>query len=198
LIGRLYPRLPLKRFVLRLVTLLEGGQMTSQTLRSILVRQHQVVVGAYAYGSLLDPSMSDPGTEIGPYASIGPNVRRIGAAHPMDHPFLHPYWYRRDLWPSSSVTDVERTGCLIGPGVWIGANATILPGCKSIGQGAVIGANAVVTGDVEAFAVVAGVPARPIGRRLDASTRARLESIEDWSLPPAELQERFERTGYGH
>jgi UDP-2-acetamido-3-amino-2,3-dideoxy-glucuronate N-acetyltransferase len=43
----------------------------------------------------------------------------------------------------------------------IGSNATILCGL-TVGEGAAIGAGAVVTKDVPAFAVVAGVPAREI------------------------------------
>ena len=45
--------------------------------------------------------------------------------------------------------------------VWIGANATILPGVR-IGKGAVVGGGAVVTKDVMPYTVVAGVPARII------------------------------------
>lgn len=45
--------------------------------------------------------------------------------------------------------------------VWIGINATILPGVK-IGYGAIIGANSVVTKDVPPMTVVAGNPARII------------------------------------
>ncbi len=52
----------------------------------------------------------------------------------------------------------------IGNDVWIGAHAVVLPGV-SVGDHAVIGAGAVVTRDVEPWSVVAGVPARTIGRR---------------------------------
>lgn len=49
----------------------------------------------------------------------------------------------------------------IGKNVWIGANATVLPGV-TIGDNAVIAAGAVVTKDVSACTVVAGVPAKVI------------------------------------
>lgn len=47
----------------------------------------------------------------------------------------------------------------IGKGVWVGARATILAGV-SIGDNAVVAAGAVVTKDVPADTIVAGVPAR--------------------------------------
>lgn len=49
----------------------------------------------------------------------------------------------------------------IGKRVWIGANATILPGVK-IGDGAVIAAGAVVAKDVPENTIVGGVPAKKI------------------------------------
>ena len=49
----------------------------------------------------------------------------------------------------------------IGNNVWIGANATILPGV-SIGDGAIIGAGSVVTKDVKENTVVGGNPAKLI------------------------------------
>ena len=52
----------------------------------------------------------------------------------------------------------------IGDDVWIGAHAVILHGV-AIGDGAIVGAGAVVTKDVAPYAIVAGVPARPIGER---------------------------------
>ena len=48
---------------------------------------------------------------------------------------------------------------VIGDRVWIGSNATVLPGI-TIGDGAIVAAGAVVTKDVAPNTVVAGVPAR--------------------------------------
>lgn len=53
---------------------------------------------------------------------------------------------------------------VIGNDVWIGAGAKILSNV-TIGDGAVIGANAVVTRDVQANAIVAGVPAQVLRYR---------------------------------
>lgn len=48
-------------------------------------------------------------------------------------------------------------------GAWIGAHATILAGV-TIGENAVVAAGAVVTKDVPANSIAAGVPARVIKR----------------------------------
>lgn len=50
----------------------------------------------------------------------------------------------------------------IDDGAWVAAHVVVMPGVK-IGSGAVIGSNAVVTKSVDSFAVVGGVPAKPIG-----------------------------------
>jgi acetyltransferase-like isoleucine patch superfamily enzyme len=52
----------------------------------------------------------------------------------------------------------------IGPDVWIGANAVVLPGVR-VGAGSIIGAGSVVTTDVGELEIVAGVPARRIVKR---------------------------------
>jgi acetyltransferase-like isoleucine patch superfamily enzyme len=57
--------------------------------------------------------------------------------------------------------DLEPRPVEIGHKVWIGANATILPGV-TIGDGAIVAAGAVVTKDVTPLTVVGGVPAKLI------------------------------------
>jgi putative colanic acid biosynthesis acetyltransferase WcaF len=52
----------------------------------------------------------------------------------------------------------------IEDGVWVGTEAFIGPGV-TVGHGSVVGARTVVVKDVEPLAVVAGNPARPIGKR---------------------------------
>ena len=51
----------------------------------------------------------------------------------------------------------------IGDNVWVGTGAMVLPGVR-IEDGAVIGAGSVVTRDVPARVVVAGNPAKVIGK----------------------------------
>jgi acetyltransferase-like isoleucine patch superfamily enzyme len=65
----------------------------------------------------------------------------------------------------SSPTFTEKGGVVIIENyVFIGARAIILPGVR-IGEGGIVAAGAVVTRDVEPFTIVAGIPAKPIGKR---------------------------------
>jgi len=52
----------------------------------------------------------------------------------------------------------------IGDNVWIGSHVTVVDGVK-IGDGAIVAAGAVVTKNIEAYTLVAGVPAK-LKRRL--------------------------------
>lgn len=78
----------------------------------------------------------------------------------------------RDAWDNKG--DI-----VIGNDVWIGYEAVILSGV-TVGDGAVIGTRAVVTKDVPPYTIVGGVPARPIRRRFEPQTIARLEELRWW------------------
>ena len=65
------------------------------------------------------------------------------------------------------MTDMPLKGdTIIGNDVWIGQNATILPGVH-IGDGAIIGANSVVGSDIPPYSIAVGNPARIIRQRFD-------------------------------
>lgn len=68
----------------------------------------------------------------------------------------------------------------IGNDVWIGYNATIMPGVK-IGDGAIVAANAVVTRDVEPYSIVGGNPANEIRKRFPQEKVEVLLDIQWWN-----------------
>jgi acetyltransferase-like isoleucine patch superfamily enzyme len=109
----------------------------------------------------------DSQIEIGAYALIGWNVVIMDTYRlPMDIEMRRHVLERICLQPDRRLENAaEARSVQIGPKVWIGFEATILPGVI-IGEGAVIGARTVVTDDVPPFTVVAGNPAR-IVRVLD-------------------------------
>ncbi|MTI29482.1 CatB-related O-acetyltransferase, partial [Xanthovirga aplysinae] len=71
----------------------------------------------------------------------------------------------------------------IGNDVWIGYNATIMPGVK-IGDGAIIGSNSTVVKDVEPYTIVGGNPAKDIKKRFTKEKIEKLLELKwwDWSL----------------
>lgn len=91
------------------------------------------------------------GVDIEDLVMIGPNVNIITAGHPVDHAERRAY--------------VEAKSIIIKRNVWIATAATILGGV-TVGENSVVAAGAVVTKDVPANTLVAGVPAKVI-RSLD-------------------------------
>jgi acetyltransferase-like isoleucine patch superfamily enzyme len=68
-----------------------------------------------------------------------------------------------DLYPGQEFSAKVMRGPHLGKNVQVGVNATILPYVR-IGAGSVIGSGSVVTKDVPAGTVMAGNPARAIGK----------------------------------
>lgn len=189
LITRLYRVRHLRLLCRRLCDRLEGGLMYSATWRDILQIHHAVSVGRYSYGSILTPTVLPPATYVGNYCSVGSDLIVHRRDHPVDRPFLHPFFYNSALGflrQDSIITNWDNP-LTIGHDVWIGDRVTILGGCKYIGNGAVIAAGSVVTRDVAPYAIVAGAPARPIRRRLNDETIDLMEASRWWESDLAAL-----------
>lgn len=75
-----------------------------------------------------------------------------------------------------------RGDTVIGNDVWIGHEATIMPGV-TIGDGAIIGTKAVVTRDVPPYAIVAGNPAQVVKMRFEAAQIEQLLALQWWHWP---------------
>lgn len=80
---------------------------------------------------------------------------------------------------------------IIGNDVWIGYEAVILSGV-TIGDGAIIGTRAVVTKDVPPYTIVGGVPAKPIRKRFDDKTIAKLYELKWWDWPEERIKANLE------
>ncbi|MEO5759922.1 MAG: DapH/DapD/GlmU-related protein [Mesorhizobium sp.] len=131
-------------------------------------------------------------TVIGKFCSIAANSRINALEHPIERLTQHKVSYRPNEYFRWLGVDADfrarrqAKAVTIGHDVWIGHGAVIMPGIR-IGNGAIVGANAVVTRDVPAYAIVAGVPAKPIRQRFDVEVAARIERLAWWDWPVEKL-----------
>lgn len=131
---------------------------------------------------------------IGRFTAIAPGVTFLmpGGNHPMVGPSTYPFTMFGGTWMDKTLDTflaIEQPGdTIVGNDVWIGREATILPGV-TIGDGAVIGAHSVVTKDVAPYEIVAGNPARPIRMRFPDADIQRLLAIRWWDWPVEKITE---------
>ncbi|PSB14900.1 N-acetyltransferase [Phormidesmis priestleyi ULC007] len=140
-------------------------------------------------------------TKIGSFVEIQKNVKVGNRCKISSHSFLcegvviedevfigHGVMFTNDLCPRATNEDGslqmednwDVIETIVKRSASIGSNATILPGV-TIGERALVGAGAVVTQNVPAYAIVAGVPARVIGdvRDRDKSSAEMNGSLGD-------------------
>lgn len=125
---------------------------------------NNVKVGKYTYGPIdVVISSKESFLNIGSYCSIAENTKFIlGADHYLNHISTFPFKVK--CMHSCKYEAISKGDIVIDDDVWVGYGAIILSGVH-IEQGAVIAAGAVVTKDVPAYAIVAGVPAKVIKYR---------------------------------
>jgi acetyltransferase-like isoleucine patch superfamily enzyme len=132
---------------------------------------------------------------VGAFCAIGARTAINPFNHPVDWLSVHEFQYHPhsfDWVPEyRAIERLERTSDMfeqvtVGNDVWTGHNVNIMPGV-SVGDGAVIGAGAVVTKNVPAFAIVAGVPAQIRRMRFSDAVIERLLRLKWWDLELSEL-----------
>ncbi|QDS87346.1 Streptogramin A acetyltransferase [Rosistilla ulvae] len=132
---------------------------------------------------------------IGKFCAIGRGVKFImnGANHPMAGVSTYPFWIFGKGWESNApaVGSLPHKGdTVVENDVWIGYEATIMPGVK-IGNGAIIAAKSVVTSDVPAYTIVGGNPAREIRCRFADPDADRLTTIAWWDWPAPKITQHL-------
>lgn len=106
-----------------------------------------------------------------------------GANHKMDGITTYPFSIFANGWEKVTPTLDElpiKGDTVIGNDVWIGTNATIMPGIK-IGDGAIIATNATVTKNVEPYSIVGGNPAIEIKKRFSDDRIKELLEMQWWN-----------------
>ncbi|GAA1532604.1 virginiamycin A acetyltransferase [Microbacterium ginsengiterrae] len=131
---------------------------------------------------------------LGRFTAIAPGATFLmpGGNHPMIGPSTYPFTMFGGAWQEATLEAflaIEQPGdTVVGNDVWIGRDATVLPGV-TIGDGAIIGAHSVVTKDVHPYEVVAGNPARHVRMRFDARDVERLLAVRWWDWPVEKITE---------
>ena len=162
------------------------------------VKNPNIIVGDFSYIADADfeshithhyPFLGDR-LIIGKFCQIGAGVEFVmnGANHQMNAVTTFPFYTLQDwnMAPPAAADLPLKGDTIIGNDVWIGQNATILPGVH-IGDGAIIGASSVVGCHIPPYTIAAGNPAREIRRRFDEELTALLLEWKWWDKPTEEI-----------
>lgn len=121
---------------------------------------------------------------IGKFCMIASDVTFImnGANHLTEAISTYPFEIFGNEWEKAmeGKTYPVKEDTVIGNDVWIGYNATIMPGVQ-VGDGAIIATNSTVVKDVAPYSVVGGNPAKEIRKRFSEDQIKRLLKIQWWN-----------------
>jgi chloramphenicol O-acetyltransferase type B len=119
---------------------------------------------------------------IGNYCSIGSGAVFMMAGnqgHRSDWLSTFPFYYQANIF-KNALNPYQKSGAtIIGHDVWIGSEAIIMAGVK-VGSGAIIATRAVITKDVEPYAIMGGNPAKLIKYRFSPSEIKKLLKLKWW------------------
>ena len=126
--------------------------------------------------------------DVGSFCSIANSVMAGLGMHPTQYVSTNSIFYKAGINDkfAKPISFSEEKRITIGNDVLIGNGAVILDGVK-IGNGAIIAARAVVTKDVDDYAIVGGIPAKTIKYRFDENVRKTLLEIKWWELSDDEI-----------
>lgn len=133
---------------------------------------------------------------IGKFCMIASGVTFImnGANHQMNGITTYPFGVFGYGWEKAMLTLKNcpyKGDTIVGNDVWIGANATIMPGIH-IGDGAIIATNSTVTKDVPPYAIVGGNPATEIRKRFSDSKINELLEMKWWDWNVEKITENLD------
>ena len=122
---------------------------------------------------------------IGKFCQIAAGVNFVmnGANHQMNAAATYPF-YIFEGWDQKAppLSELPLKGdTVIGNDVWIGQNATLLPGVH-IGDGAIIGMDSVVAKDIAPYSVAVGNPAKEIRKRFDDELIQLMLKLKWWDM----------------
>lgn len=153
-----------------------------------VVAKAQVSIGRYTIinGPNTDINCMINPVEIGSFCSIARNV----SIQEYNHNFrlISTYHILQNVFGQDRKMEVFSKGKItIGNDVWIGTQC-IVTGGSNIGDGAVIGANSVVIGNIPAYAIAAGSPAKVIAYRFNDDIIDLLKKVKWWDWPLAKIE----------
>jgi acetyltransferase-like isoleucine patch superfamily enzyme len=151
------------------------------TRPSVHFKMDAVHVGKGTYGNLYVVTRDYQNVKliIGNYCSIADGVKfLLSGNHQYDIISTYPYelLVLNSRGREAGIA-VSKGNIIVGDDVWIGASAIICSGV-AIGRGAIVAAGAVVTKDVEPYAIVGGNPAKLLKYRFNENIREKLKTID--------------------